>query len=109
MNPHATSELIEYLPDCHRGRNKSDVFIRVWPEEEIANVKDAIAYLARGSTPLVVSCVQGGENLTVLVLASERPRIEFGRRAPTGNRESDLQEILSALRAIGIDAKLGTA
>lgn len=109
MDPSVTAELFEYLPDTLQGRNRSDIFVRVWPEGKIANVKDAIDHLASMPTPLVVSWVRGGKNVTVLVLASEHPRIEFGRRAPTGNCESDLQEILTALRAIGINATPDTA
>lgn len=100
-----STERCEFLPDPVRGLNQSYVFIKWWPTDEIGSTEDAMRYLRnRAPIPVHLSPLQRDKNLTVVVRASENPRIEFGRSVPSGKWEDDFDEIVSVVKANGIEA-----
>lgn len=89
-----------------RGLNRSNVFMKLWPTDEVRSSEDAMRYLRnKAPIPLQLSPLPREKSLTVIVRASEFPRIEFGRSVPSGDYEADFDEIVGVLKANGIEAK----
>lgn len=96
------SYLVEYFLDH---RMQSNVFMIVWPTIEVPSLQDAVYFLlSRAPKPLVLSPKRLEEGRTVVLRASENPRIEFGCRSSTGNAATDMEEIVRVLKSKGIDA-----
>ncbi len=99
------SAVREVLPDPSRGLNQSSVFIKLWPTVEVKSVADAMEYLRnKAPVPVHLSPLRRDERLTILVSASEVPRIEFGRSVPSGNWDAGFNDIVEVLKANGVQA-----
>jgi hypothetical protein len=100
-----SSEVCGFLPDPSNASEYSCVFMRLWPIAEVQTIEQAMAHLRdKAPVPVILTPVRTREkSLALLVRASERPRIEFGR-SPARDRDQDMGEILSVLGCSGVQA-----
>jgi hypothetical protein len=99
-------DLREFLPHPNQGLKQSQVFIKLWPTDEVTSIEEAMKYLRdRAPRPVVLSPLPREGHLTVVVRGSQIPRIEFGRSVPSGNWQADFEEIANILKAHGVSVQ----